>query len=396
MEPKTHTILSASSSHRWLACPGSIRMSAGIEPKTSAYAKEGTAAHNVADMCFRSGKNASAFLGNTILVESETFKVNEEMVKAVQEYIDVVRNDYFAGTGSSLFYEKRFKLTWLRPDMWGTNDAMVSDASGLLRIYDFKYGKGVVVEVEDNPQTMYYGVGAVGPSGRGFKEVEFIIVQPRAFHPDGTVRRCRMSVASLLTWAKEVLLPGANATEDPNAPIVVGKHCQFCPALAICGAQKDQAHAVAKMVFAERSSAPPAPAVLSVKELRKILDVADMVTAWFDACRRHVRALLDTGRTTSAEVGYKFVAGRSSRAWIDEKEAEKWLLSLIDDEAYTPRTLISPAQAEKILTGKTAKEAIATLVKKTEDGKQLVPVSDKRPSIESAITAFSAIPEEFL
>lgn len=384
-----HAVLSASGAYRWLACPGSIRMCEGIPSVSSVYAQEGTAAHNVADKCFRMGWDAKQLLGGIEMVEGKPYDVTQEMVDAVQVYLDTVRADYAAaGADASLLWEKKFKLR-IREGMYGRNDSLVGQPFGLLRVYDFKYGAGVIVDANDNPQLMYYGLGAA--ENETYDEVELVIVQPRAQHPDGPVRRCRMPITELQTWAKEVLLPGAAATDDPNAPLITGEHCRFCNALAICPKQKETALAVAKTVFDEMPVAPIAPEGLSMADLRQILNVADLLETWLDACRKHVKNLLETGKTTPEECGYKLVPGRGSRNWKDEKDAEAWLTMLLDDDAYTPRKLISPAQAEAILKGAENKRAIATMVETKAGGKSMVSASDNRPAMQPAIAAFGEV-----
>lgn len=392
--PNTHAVKGASSSHRWLACPGSIRMSEGCPKTTSIYAQEGTAAHTLAEMCLRNGKTAAHRIGTIITNrDGSVHTVTEEMAEAVQQYVDLVHAEYeAAGKGAVLLYEQKFKLDWLYPGLFGTNDAMVGEPFGTLRVYDYKHGAGVAVDAEDNTQAMYYGLGAIKDkaSAGAYEDIELIIVQPRAHHKDGPVRRHKISVDELLKWGREVLLPGAKATEDPNAPLAAGGHCRFCPALAICPEQKKNAVAVAQTVFAPVPTAPPAPEALTYAELKEILDASDMVKAWLNACRAHVRNLLETGVAKAEDLGYKLIAGRASRKWSDEKKAEEWLTAMLEDEAYVPKKLVSPAQAEKVLKGKDAKKAIKEMVSETR-GTQLAPLSDSREAVQPAIAAFTEV-----
>ena len=373
MAPNAHSILGASSCHRWLNCPGSIRLSAGVPKTSSAYAEEGTAAHELAEQCLRHTAVARDYVGNMIVVKETAYEITEEMADAVQLYINTVRTDYIeAGAGAELQIEQRFNLDWLYDGMFGTNDALVGQPFGLLRVYDYKHGMGVAVDVTDNPQLMYYALGAA--HGETYEEVELVVVQPRAQHPDGPIRRQRMSVEELNRWATEVLLPGAEATENPAAPINTGDHCKFCPAMALCPAQKERALTVAKEAFSQAQ--PPAPDALPLAELRKILDAAPMVEAWLDACREHVRLLLEQGADPK-ELGYKLVAGRASRKWSDESAAVG-VMEMLGIDPYE-RKVKSPAQAEK-LAKKGAFDAILT----TSRGVQLAPLSDKREAISGA------------
>ena len=376
--PNAHSILGASSSHRWLNCPGSIRLSAGMPKTSSKYADEGTAAHELAETCLRSGGTANSYLGKIITVNETAYEVTHEMADAVQLYLDVLSADYkSAGFNPVLAIEQRFHLDWLYDGMFGTNDALVGQPFGLLRVYDFKYGAGVAVDVTDNTQLMYYALGAA--HGETYDEVELVIVQPRAQHPDGPVRRQRMWVAELDRWADQVLLPGAEATEDPEAPTNAGEWCRFCPAMAICPAQKEVAVRSAQFAFQDKPQAPPMAASLAPSELRQILDKASMIEAWLESCREHARLLLEQGADPN-DLGYKLVAGRASRKWIDEADAEKFLTTL-DIDPFEHK-LKSPAQAEKALRGP-AKKALEDMVQ-TVRGVQLAPLSDKREAVGGA------------
>lgn len=375
MPPNAHSILGASSSHRWLNCPGSVRLSAGMPKTSSKYAEEGTAAHELAEMCLRNHEHALEYLGSFITVGETAYEVTDEMVEAVQLYLNTVRADFReAGPGAELMVEKRFHLDWLYDGMFGTNDALVGQPFGLLRVYDLKYGAGVAVEVEDNPQLMYYALGAA--HGETYEEVELVIVQPRAQHPDGPVRRQRMWVAELDRWADEVLLPGAEATAKADAKLSTGDHCRFCPALAVCPAQKEVAVSNAQFAFRDAPTAPPVATSLAPAELKQILDKAPLIEAWLDACREHVKVLLEGGADPK-ELGYKLVAGRATRKWKDEGEAVGFMEMLGIDPHE--RKLKSPAQAEKL-----AKKGAFDQIVVTSRGVQLAPITDKREAISGA------------
>lgn len=389
---KPHSILGASSAYRWLACPGSVRLSAGMPKSTSIYAAEGTAAHELAEMLLRDGRNAAEMIGAIIEVEGSAFTVTEEMAEAVQMYLDVVRGDLAAEGGgkNALRIEHPFKLDWLYEGMFGTNDSTIFGRN-IIRVYDFKYGAGVVVDAEDNVQMMYYALGAIHDTS--YKEVELVVVQPRATHSDGPCRRFRLSAASLSRWANEVLVPGARATENPDALLSFGEHCRFCPAIARCPLQKDRAYEVAKQAFSEVPVALPTPDTMLPTALKKILDATAMVETWFNACKLYARTLLETGRMTPEELGYKLVAGKINREWKDPKEAQEWLEMLLSEDAFVPKKLVSPAQAEKVLKGAANKKALETLVTKKPGDSQLVPVNDKREALQNAVTAFDEVEE---
>lgn len=376
-----HATLGASSAARWLACPGSPRLAATVPwQPPGPYAEEGTIAHALAEKCLvENWEKTSSFVAGP---------VSEEMAEAVQTYLDVVRADLAALSPlTKLVVEKKFSLSSLgRPDMFGTNDAMLLEPFGILRVYDYKHGRGVAVDAVNNPQMMYYAIGAVSDVV-GVEDVELVIVQPRAIHADGPVRRHRLSVSDLMRWGRDVLLPGAKATEPEDAPLSAGKHCRFCPALAVCPEQRKKAVVVAASVFAEKPKPLPTPSAMSNADIKSVLDNAEGVEAWFEAVRAYARHGLETGRVAAADIGHKLVAGRATRKWADEVKAEKWLSGILGDGAYAPKKILSPAQAEKALTGD-AKKAVSTSTTETR-GTQLAPLDDKRPAL--ATTVFTEV-----
>lgn len=382
-----HAVLSASGAERWLECPGSIRLCEGMPNISSEYAKEGTCAHQLCDEMLLSGGDAKSALGRIITVDGSSFEVGEEMVDAVQIYLDFVREEVKkGGPGTTLTVEHKFRLDWLHPGLFGRNDAMVGQPFGKLTVVDFKYGAGYAVEVENNPQLSYYGVGAA--HGDAYEEVELVIVQPRAIHRDGPIRKFSLTIDELNDWAKNVLLPGAIAAEKPDAPLKMGSYCQFCNALAVCPLPKERAMTVAASVFAPVPVSPPDPETMDYTMLRKALDVSSIVEAWFKACHSHARALLEQKKATPEELGYKLVEGRATRKWADDARAKSWLEGILGGDAYVVK-MVSPAQAEKLLK-KDAKPALEGMVATTR-GVQMVPVSDKRPAIEGAGEVFEEV-----
>ena len=147
---RAHSTLSASSSHRWMACPGSIRMSAGLESRTNSFAAEGTAAHQLAETCLSPpGMNADDMIGRTIKVEGFEFEVDLEMVEAVDVYVAYVSD--LRAKGYYVELEQRFDLSSLYPGMFGTADCVAYDEKTKhLVVADYKHGRGVAVEPQEN------------------------------------------------------------------------------------------------------------------------------------------------------------------------------------------------------------------------------------------------------
>ena len=387
-----HSHIGASSSHRWMACPGSINLSQGIPRKSSVFAMEGTAAHRLAEMCLRDGLPAEDFNGIAILVDGRGFPVDEGMVDAVQVYLDAIFAD--RRPGDVIAIEEKFDLGQFHPGLFGTNDCSIyRPDTGELIIYDYKHGRGVPVEVEANPQLLYYGLGAAtAVPGRRLIDVELVVVQPRCPHPKGPVRRWQTDALDLLGWSAD-LVDAAVATEAPEAPIKAGHHCKFCPAEAICPAFYSLVLATAQAEFSDTgdlSSRPPAS--LSADDMQRVLHHADLIEEWLRSVREYAHHEAEAGRVPT---GFKLVNKRAMRSWAEGAEVVPFLegLGLTPDEYYKPLDLKSPPQIEAVLAKrKMDKKAIAPLVMSKSSGTNLVAVTDARIEAKpSAIADFQPV-----
>jgi hypothetical protein len=188
-----HALLAPSAAARWMACPGSVRLSEGRDDRGSVYSREGTAAHLLARYCLETGTDAADHLGCVIGEQGftadaadgdVTFAVTAEMADAVQIYVDAVRpyttleDHLIEGT-----------LATPIPGCWGTVDfGAYNAATRRLTVGDFKFGKGVVIEATGNKQLLTYAA-ALLPGCDAVDEIELVIVQPRRLHRDGSVRQ---------------------------------------------------------------------------------------------------------------------------------------------------------------------------------------------------------------
>lgn len=382
---KLHSNLGASSADRWMKCPGSPKLCLSAPPMAdSVHAREGTAAHALAEMCLTKneimvGAHPKDHIGETI----QGFEVTEEMAEAVGLYVDTVRADQKA-TKSTLIVEKKFDLSSVFRGMWGTNDAINYARWGKLIVYDYKHGQGQEVEVVDNPQLLYYALGAYIEYGdaQEFSEVELVIVQPRADHRDGPVRRWAIPV-TYLTAFSDTLRKAAEATMKPDAPLKTGPHCRWCPALPICpeAARKVQETALAD--FSEPTVKLPDPAYMTVDQIKKVLDFAGFVDDWIKSVEAYAESQVKAGFPIP---GYKLVRKRSIRKWINEEEAAKVLKSKYGEKVFTKPELLSPAQIEKIIGKKDGGAIeIETLSETPDTGVVLVPEKDKRPAVQASV-----------
>lgn len=363
MADRGHSPLGASSMYRWSQCPASIRLSRGIEKSSSKYAEEGTEAHAMAEKWLSQGGCPN--------------DCDEEMRENIRVYVEAVLDD--AAMADKLLIEHGFDLKDVYPGAWGTADAVIFDqGQNLLRVYDLKYGAGIPVEVKDNPQLMYYGLGALMSTGYPCAEVELVIVQPRCSHPDGPVRRWRLPAVDLMDFATD-LVKFARATEDPNAEANPGDWCRFCPAAPQCPAIHSKALDVAKREFSPSFSYDPA-------KLADTLNWLPILEAWIKNVREFAYGEAEHGRCPP---GWKLVEKRATRKWVDDTDkvldALKIETPLVSDDLFEKK-LKSPAAVEKLLKVEGLKKAeidkvFDGLCSAESSGATLAPESDKRPAL---------------
>jgi len=376
-----HSKIGASTCERWWNCPGSVAACAVLPPQPeSPYAKEGTAAHELGERCLLENKDAVELVGQTA---ENGVEFTFEMAEAVQVYLDTIRQDmdHYKSSHTGLKIEHRFHLTDVDPDAFGTNDAMLGNMFGKLIVYDYKHGQGVAVEVVNNKQALYYAVGGVALGD--YDSVELVIVQPRASHRDGPVRRWNITMDTLIEFTKE-LREKITETKKEGAPLVAGEHCKktFCPNMAGCKAIKNIASQAAMVAFGEaKPLVLKEPDHLTPNELKRILDAMPMVEAWLTSVYAFAEQKLKNGEEV---IGYKLVKGREgNRQWVDEKK----VLAHFGKEAEKIEVL-SPAQLEKVI-GKKRKEELDPFVTRSEGKISMVPETDSREAVSSQAQAIS-------
>lgn len=384
-----HANLSPSTAYRWLACPGSPRLCAKVPKRpTSIYAQEGTAAHKFAERCLRQYESPFKFKGQKITNDDgSSFTVDQEMAEAVDEYIKFASKIAPLGLVSEGHVTRGIETKVQACDeVWGTADLLVYNMKKqTLDVADYKHGRGVVVAADNNPQAMSYGLGALlklQSKNVPVAKVSMHIIQPRA--EGETVKTFSLTPEKLMQWRASVLLPGIRATQDKNAPLRTGDHCRFCDALPVCPQQAGEAMALAKVEFAGNSlPVLPDPADLAPEQLVRIMELAEVISTWAGSVKAYAQERAEMGVPLP---GYKLVAKRSVRAWVDEAEAAFSLELLLGEDAYN-RKLLSPAQAEKALkaAGANPKEVLTALTLKPDTGLNLVPESDRRTAVVPAM-----------
>lgn len=369
-----------------MACPGSVRLCAGLEDKSSVYAMEGTAAHQLAEWCLRNGKPASEFPRDEIIVEGESFEVTPEMVEAVEIFRERVMAEV-AATGGSLEIEVRLTLQD-RDEVFGTADAVVTSEAGI-SVFDLKYGRGVAVEASDNRQLLIYALMAwhrQRSAGRPCPQITVGIVQPRAYHGDGPIREATYEPADILDFALDVH-DAVDRALEPEAPLNPGEaQCRWCRAAGTCPAYAEKALTVAQASLSELNDVQlPAPERLSPEQVGEVLARLPLFEQWAKQVREHAHATIEGGGSVP---GWKLVPKRATRQWQDQDDALAYLVEVLGVEADTitsAPTLLSPAQVEKTLGKKKFRDdGVETFVVKRSSGTTLAPDSDPRPDSSPA------------
>lgn len=402
-----HAVLSPSSAHRWIACPGSVALvaTAGAPDTGSASADEGTAAHEMAERILL-GADGILLIGQHA---ENGWRFTADMLEQVSKYVTLVR-DLVASTNGVLYVEQRVPIDHLTDEAGATGTAdCVIDAGDELIVVDLKYGRGVQVEAEDNPQMVMYASGVlrrmreademIGLARAPFKQVRMIIAQPRLGHfPEWALPMATTADTRGFDFWESSIAAAARSCGNENAPLLPGeKGCRWCPAKAACPALAAQVEEATGALF-EDLTAPEKPDDLTgATDLSRKMQLVGLVEDWCKAVRAETERRLLAGESVD---GFKLVKGRQGpRKWADAAEAEAALkgMKLGVHEMYD-LSLISPTTAEKRTAeyvggdGETRKPAIGPrqwkkleqLITRAEGGLSVAPASDKRPAVQVA------------
>mgnify|MGYP001559815896 FL=1 len=388
-----HALLSPSSAHRWMACPGSLAMvrACGVPDTSSWCADEGTAAHQLAARCLDGGLDATECIGDVIVVGEREFTVDAEFAGHVQTYVASMRG---YALGYEMVVEQRVNLSAFVGVLGstGTADAVVLDIEGgEIQVHDLKFGRGVKVDAEDNTQLMLYALGALHDFGLlgDFRSVLLVIHQPRL----GYVSEWAISVADLLAWAETIAKPAAQralAGLDVLRPemLVPGEsQCRWCPAKAACPALRST---VEEAIGAEFTAiewfdaAAAVPSAAGPTGLALSMAVVGLVEQWCEAVRKETHRRLLAGVPVG---GFKLVAGRKgNREWSNATDAEAALKAMrIKHDQMYDYSVISPTTAEKLVKaeviGPRQWPKLEALIVRADGKPSVAPADDKRPAI---------------
>ena len=354
--PEIHATLSASSAHRWLECTAAPSLEATVPAGTavSEAALEGTEAHSMAEAKLR-----AALEGRPAPEPTD----NTEMEECTDAYVSFVLDAAKALSPAEVAIEQMVDFGHLVPGGFGTADCIVI-SEDTLHIIDLKYGKGVKVEAEGNPQLRLYALGALAEFGVLYdvKHVKMSIFQPRISH----YSTAEMERADLEAWAATEVVPAAQAADAGEGEFKPGEHCRWCRAKAICRARAESNLALAQKEFAKAPELAP-------EEIAEILEQGKDLAAWVKDLEEWAASQLKAGETVP---GLKLVAGRGRRAFSDpEAAATTATLAGFDAFEQKPRSL---SALEKAMGKKKFAEILGCFVTKTTGEPQLVADSDPR------------------
>ena len=368
-----HAYLSASASHRWLACPPSAKLCAGINDSGSPYAQPGTDAHALCEYKVEKllGRDPNDPTENLTYFDTEMADCTDEYASYVMEQVNEAKQHC---SDPLILIEEKLDFSKWVPEGFGTGDCVIV-ADDVLHIIDFKYGLGVLVDATENPQMMCYALGALDTFD-GIYDIQTIrltIFQPRR----ESISTYEISKSDLMKWAEEVLKPTAELAYNGEGEYNAGDHCQFCKAKATCRKRAEHNLELAQYDF-------DMPPNLDDAEIAAILPRIDDLVAWANDIKEY--ALQQAIRGTEYP-GFKVVEGKSNRKFTDENA----VAAIVTEAGFDPyeKKLMGITAMTSLMGKKKFNELLAGCITKPPGKPTLVPESDKRPAMNTAKDDFN-------
>ena len=377
--PDVHAILSASGAARWMNCPPSVMLEKKFPDKGSVYAEEGTLAHTLAEVRLRTeyeGKTAQwARTQLRSIRKSEYY--TEEMEEHIDRYASLVAEAVNeAGKicpDPKIMFEQRLDFSEYVPGGFGTGDVVIV-ADDMVQVIDLKYGKGVPVSAEGNPQLRLYGIGALLEYQLLYdiRRVRMTIIQPRL----DNISTEELTAADLLHWAETDVAPKARLAAAGEGEQAVGPWCQFCKASAVCRARADYNLDLMRHEFKD-------PQLLEPDEIADILGRLPELMSWAKGVGDYALSQALAGEHYE---GWKVVEGVSRRKIEDQAAAQ----TILSEAGYESEDFLKPAELKgiteltKLVGKKKLEELIGAYIIKPEGKPVLVPSTDKRPELTRA------------
>lgn len=359
-----HAILSASASHRWLHCNPSARLELEFEDRETSAASEGTAAHA---LCEHKLKRKLKLRSERPVSEYD----DDEMEQYTDDYVDFVMGQVVRerrrDAETQVLIEQRLDFSCYEPDGFGTGDCVIV-SKGRLHIIDFKYGQGVLVEAEENPQMKLYALGALREFGEKYqiKKVKMTIFQPRREN----VSTWEITVARLKRWAEKDLRPKAERAFKGEGEYCPGEWCLFCKAAIKCRARAEEKLRLAQSEF-------KLPPLLTDAEIEDVLAKLPDIKKWAEEIQEYALQAALAGKQWR---GFKLVEGRSVRKYADEDAVIKAAQSAGYTDIFK-KTLLTITEMERLMGKQEFAKILGGLVVKPAGKPTLVADTDKREAI---------------
>lgn len=382
-----HAVCSASSAHRWLACPPSARFEQKFQDTSSTSASEGTFAHAWAENelhLFLYDIKEQEYIEKRKELTGDKFFSNE-LVEYVDEYVDGVIEKYNEARtrdkGAALLLEQHLDFSDWVPQGFGRSDAVIL-ADGLMEVIDLKYGRNVRVDAKGNPQLRLYALGAWSELSMFYDidAVRMTIIQPR----NGGESSETLSIDTLLQWGEDVK-PVAQQAYKGEGTFQPGEHCRFCKAAPRCRALSDYQQSLLRI-------GEDHPGATTDEEIAEVLSRADGFLRWVNQVKEY--ALAEARDNGYHWPGYKLVEGRATKHYESEDEVADALEKegYKDGDIYKPAELLGLTAMKKLLGAKKFQSLVEPHLVKSEGKPVLVPDSDKRPEWHSPDKDFEEIP----
>ena len=391
-----HARIGPSSLKRTINCPGSVAALERLNRTSNDAADEGSCLHAFCEEVLLSDGliDPHDLLGKTYEHNGFRHTIVEEDADFAVPCIDWIRQQ----PGELLVEQRVFLDPWM-PEQFGTCDVAILTPD-LCVILDFKWGRGVPVKVEDNPQLKAYALGflhtVLRPRGEEPKTFRLIIEQPRNHKGGRYFEPWDISLEDLLEFG-EVLKATYKAVMDPNAPCVAGEWCTetFCDLARPngCGAYNALMADLIDSKFDDDDEPGLTPSFEITPERRsRIVRFAPQIRAWLAKIHEDSD---EAARRGNPDPGLKLVAGqKGDRYYVDEFEAELITYAALGEQAYTKK-LRGIAQIEKELKpgrrrkgNAVALAALYELVDQDEGKPILVADTAPRPALKTTDEKF--------
>ncbi|BCI60619.1 DUF2800 domain-containing protein [Solibaculum mannosilyticum] len=379
--PSDHALLGPSSAHRWLNCTPSARLEEGLPDTGNAYATDGTLAHRLGELLLRAEYEGMDITEELAEVQADP-QYSSAMLEHMEDYVAFVGECYADAKSHCpdprIFVEQRIEVSEYVPDGFGTADCVII-ADGLMDVIDLKYGSGIPVSAEDNPQMKIYALGCLLAFSLFYEitAIRMTIYQPRL----DSISTAVIDRGNLETWAAEYLKPRAALAYAGEGPFAPGAAtCKWCKAGATCKARAEYQLELAAKDFQNA-------ALMDNDEIAEVLERLPGLLSWAKQVKEYAEdAAINHGEKFP---GFKVVEGRANRRYVNEGAIARRLkkAGFATADIYKPKELLGITAMEKLVGTKKLAELVGGLIEKPAGSPTLVPVSDKRPELNTAAKA---------